>query len=198
MKLFLLALLVTVIALPGFSLQKNKAVTGKTVKPKPVAQEASTKAAPTTTAMKELPALKLQDFAGKTVKQEELGAKVYVVDFWATWCGPCITEIPNYNRLQEKYADKGLKVLGVTLASGEAAEVKPYIEKFKMKYTVLLGDDNQTGDLRIMGFPTTYVVTKDWKIYKTYIGMRAGKAEQIDADIQKLLAEEQAPESGKQ
>jgi len=198
MKLFLMVLLISVFALPGLSVQKTssaKAKAGQEVAPKP---EAATKPAPASGTLKELPTLNLQDFNGKTVKQADLGAKAYVVDFWATWCGPCIVEIPNYNRLQEKYGDKGLKVLGVTLASGDAAEVKPYIEKFKMKYTVLLGDDNQTGDLRIMGFPTTYVVTTDWKIYKTYIGLRAGKAEQIDADIQKLLAEDHTESSSKQ
>jgi thiol-disulfide isomerase/thioredoxin len=194
MKLFLMLLLISVFALPGLSVQKTsptKAKAKQQVAPKP---EAETKATPPSGALKELPTLNLQDFSGKTVKQTDLTAKAYIVDFWATWCGPCIVEIPNYNRLQEKYGDKGLKVLGVTLASGEAAEVKPYIEKLKMKYTVLLGDDDQAGDLRIMGFPTTFVVTKDWKIYKTYIGLRAGKAEQIEADIQKLLSEEQVSE----
>src|SRR5262249_31558637 len=114
MKLFLIALLAAISALPAFSIQKNKAANQS-----PAAN----------TPLKTLPTLNLQDFDGKTVKQEDLGVKVYVVVFWATWCGPCIIEIPNYNRLQEKYADKGLKVVGVTLASGEAKEVKPYVDK---------------------------------------------------------------------
>jgi hypothetical protein len=77
----------------------------------------------------------------------------------------------------------------VTFASGEAKEVQPFISRFKMKYTVLMGEDGQAGDLGIMGFPTTYVVTKDWKIYKKYVGAGPKKAEQIEADIQKLLGE---------
>lgn len=138
-------------------------------------------------ALKTLPQMELKDFAGKAVKQQDLGGKAYIVDFWATWCGPCIVEIPAFNRLQEKYADKGLKVLGVTLASGEAKEVAPFVSRFKIKYTVLMGDDDQLGDLNVMGFPTTFVVTKDWKIYKKYTGAGPKKSEEIEADIQKLL-----------
>ena len=137
--------------------------------------------------LKPLPTLKLTDFAGKPVTQEEFNGKAYIVDFWATWCGPCIVEIPHFNRLQEKYADKGLKVIGVTLASGEAKEVKPLVDRHKMKYTVLMGDDEQAFDLQIMGFPTTCVVTQDWKVYKRYTGLGAKKAEQIEADILHLL-----------
>jgi thiol-disulfide isomerase/thioredoxin len=147
----------------------------------------ATQAAASDNPLKALPQMQLKDFAGKAVKQEELGGKAYIVDFWATWCGPCIVEIPAFNRLQEKYADKGLKVLGVTLASGEAKEVAPFITRFKMKYTVLMGDDDQLGDLNVMGFPTTFVVTKDWKIYKKYTGAGPKKSEEIEADIQKLL-----------
>ena len=171
MKSFLLTIVFALLAVPVFSVPPLAAAqadaNGDTLKP--------------------LPQMQLKDFAGKSVKQQELGGKVYVVDFWATWCGPCIIEIPSFNRLQEKYADKGLKVLGVTLASGEAKEVQPFITRHKMKYTVVMGDDDQLGDLNIMGFPTTFIVTKDWKIYKRYVGAGSKKALEIDADIQKLL-----------
>jgi thiol-disulfide isomerase/thioredoxin len=147
-------------------------------------------------ALKALPQLQLKDFAGKPVKQADLGGKAYIVDFWATWCGPCIVEIPAFNRLQERYADKGLKVVGVTLASGEANEVQAAMKELvtkkniSMKYTVVMGDDNQLGDLNVMGFPTTFVVTRDCKIYKRYTGAGPKKVEEIEADIQKLLQEQ--------
>jgi thiol-disulfide isomerase/thioredoxin len=134
-----------------------------------------------------LPILSLKDFDGKAMTSEQFKGNVLVVDFWATWCGPCIIEIPEFNRLQEKYEGKGVKIIGVTLASGEAKEVKPFISRHKMRYTVLMGDDNQAYDFNLVGFPTTYVVTKDLKIYRKYIGAGPGKAGRLEADIQKLL-----------
>jgi thiol-disulfide isomerase/thioredoxin len=134
-----------------------------------------------------LPDISLQDFEGKKVASGELKGNILLLDFWATWCGPCIAEVPMLNKLQEKYADKGLKVIGVTMASGEAKEVKPFVGRAKMKYRVLMGDDDQAYDFNIIGFPTTYLVTKDLKIFRKYVGAGAPKAAQIEADIQKLL-----------
>lgn len=135
--------------------------------------------------LKSLPELRMQDFDGKPVKADSLKASVYVLDFWATWCTPCLKEIPTMNRLQESYADKGVKVVGVTFASGAADEVKPFVTGRNMKYTVLIGDDDQANDFIAVGLPTTYVVTGGLKIFKTYLG--AGHAAEIEADIQTLL-----------
>ncbi len=74
------------------------------------------------TALTPLPEINLQDFDGKKVAAGQLKGSVLVLDFWATWCNPCIAEIPAWNNLQQKYGDKGVKVIGVTLASGDAKE----------------------------------------------------------------------------
>jgi thiol-disulfide isomerase/thioredoxin len=146
--------------------------------------------------LKALPDVHLVDFDGKPVKADSLKGSVYVFDFWATWCGPCLLEIPVWNQLQAKYGDKGLKVIGVTMASGDAKEVKPFVAKRNMKYTVLLGDDDQTYDLNVIGFPTTYVVTGDMKIYSKYIGTSARKAAKIEADIQEILKRQATTATG--
>ncbi|HKQ05204.1 MAG TPA: TlpA disulfide reductase family protein [Blastocatellia bacterium] len=146
--------------------------------------------------LKALPEVHLVDFDGKPVKADSLKGSVYVFDFWATWCGPCLLEIPVWNQLQAKYGDKGLKVIGVTMASGDAKEVKPFVAKRNMKYTVLLGDDDQTYDLNVIGFPTTYVVTGDMKIYSKYIGTSARKAAKIEADIQEILKRQATTATG--
>ena len=132
--------------------------------------------------------LKLQDLQGKKIDiNHDLKGKVLVVDFWATWCGPCIAEIPEFNELQKEFAGKNVEVLGVAMSSGELADVKPFVKKHNMQYTIFLGDDDQTYDLNISGYPTTYLVTKDWKVYNVYVGAGPGKHKQIVADIEKLL-----------
>jgi hypothetical protein len=73
------------------------------------------------------------------------------------------------------------------MASGDAAEVKPFVARNKMKYSVFMGDDEQAYDFNVFAFPTTYIITKDMKIYKKYIGTGPAKAAQMEADIQKLL-----------
>jgi thiol-disulfide isomerase/thioredoxin len=171
MKLFFVLVAMFALVVPAASKQDSR-----------VAEES-----PAGAELKQLPEIKLQDFAGKAVGSEKLKGSVLVLDFWATWCGPCIAEIPTFNHLQEKYADKGVKVIGVTLSSGEAKEVQPFVTRNKMKYTILMGDDDQAYDFNIIGFPTTILVTRDGKIFRRYVGTGPRKAEQIDSDIQKLL-----------
>lgn len=137
--------------------------------------------------LKTLPQINLQDFAGKSVSTDRFKGKILVVDFWATWCVPCIEEVPKFNQLQQKYEGQGVQVIGVTLASGDAKEVKPFVAKNKMKYAIYIGDDDQVYDLNVVAFPTTYVVTRDMKVFRRYIGTSPGKAAGIEADIQKLL-----------
>lgn len=138
--------------------------------------------------LKDLPRINLQDFAGKPVATDQFKGKILVLDFWATWCVPCLAEVPKFNHLQEKYKDRGVQVIGITLASGDAKEVKPFVTQNKMKYSIFIGDDDQVYDLNVVAFPTTYVVTRDMKVFRRYIGTSPGKAAGIEADIQKLLA----------
>jgi thiol-disulfide isomerase/thioredoxin len=173
MKLFPTLILAIALAAPAFSLQGQ---TDGTAQPS------------STDELKALPPINLQDFEGKTVQADQFKGNIVVLDFWATWCVPCIAEIPTLNRLQQKYGASGVRVVGVALASGDAKEVKPFIGRNKMKYTVLLGDDDQVYDLNVIAFPTTYLVTRDMKIFRRYMGAGPRKAAEIEADIKKLLA----------
>lgn len=97
------------------------------------------------------------------------GDKVYVVEFWATWCGPCRQSIPHLSELQKKYKDKGVVFIGVS--NEDADTVRPFVEKqgAKMEYTVALDKDRQTSKdymeaFNQDGIPTAFVVDKQARI----------------------------------
>ncbi len=113
-----------------------------------------------------------------------------VIDFWATWCQPCIVEIPKFNQLHEAYQGKDVQVIAITIES-DRDDIAPKVQETGMKYPVLVGNDDVVGGFGgIIGFPTTFVVTKDWKIYKKYMGALPDKQERLKKDIEKLLGEE--------
>src|SRR5437870_11023930 len=104
------------------------------------------------------PAFSLPDLQGKKTRSSDLQNSVVVLDFWATWCVPCVGEIPAFNQLQEKYSRQGVKVIGLAVQSGWARDIKRFAAKYKMRYTILVGTDDTVGDFDVIGFPTTYVI----------------------------------------
>jgi thiol-disulfide isomerase/thioredoxin len=117
-----------------------------------------------------------------------LQGKVSVIDFWATWCVPCITEIPAFNELHTAYQGKDVRVVAITVESPYFS-IADKVKEYGMKYPVLVGNDDVVGGFGgVLGFPTTFVVTKDWKIYKKYLGVLPDKHKRIKKDIEDLLA----------
>jgi len=141
-------------------------------------------------ALQPAPAFDLEAVDGTRFSSKALEGKVVLVDFWATWCQPCIEEIPRWNELYSRYQGKGFVVLGMTIRSGWASDIKPDAEKLKIAYPVVVGNDGvEKGFGGIWGFPTTFLVNRKGQIYKKYTGTYPQKQTQIEADIQKLLAE---------
>jgi thiol-disulfide isomerase/thioredoxin len=135
------------------------------------------------------PHFELENIAGGTTKSDDLKGRVSIVDIWATWCEPCITEIPKFNRLYEQYKEKDVRVVGVTVLSPHDT-IASKAKEFGMKYTVLVGnDDIVDGFGGVIGWPTTFVLTKDLQIYKKYVGALPDKEDRIKKDIEALLTQ---------
>jgi thiol-disulfide isomerase/thioredoxin len=133
------------------------------------------------------PAFDLASLRGGRLNSEDLQGKVLVVDFWATWCQPCIQEIPNYNTLNAEQDSDKFVMVGVTVESGSFEDVEPYLEELGIEYPLVMGDDDVVAGFGgLIGFPTTFVVSPDWKIYKKYLGMQPDKKEKIEQDILEL------------
>lgn len=117
------------------------------------------------------PAWTLNDVDGNPVSSESLKGKVVVVDFWATWCPPCREEIPHYIEMQKELGPKGLVIVGVSLDAKGPAVVKPFIEKYGMNYTVVMGDDEIAEVFGgIEAIPTTFVIDREGRIASKKIG----------------------------
>jgi thiol-disulfide isomerase/thioredoxin len=115
------------------------------------------------------PALTFKDLDGKKVSLASFKGKVVVVDFWATWCEPCKTEIPGYIELQQKYGAEGLVVVGVSLDKKKPAAVKKFAGEMGMNYTLVMGaiedldafGGEQGGDIIL---PTTFLINRAGRV----------------------------------
>jgi thiol-disulfide isomerase/thioredoxin len=132
------------------------------------------------------PSWKLQDLDGRTVQSADFKDKVVILDFWATWCGPCRREIPGFIDLQKQYADKGLIVVGVSLDQGGASAVKSYTAKAGINYPVVLGDETIVRAFGgVEAIPTTFIIDRKGRIVNKHVGF-VPKAE-FETEIKPLL-----------
>ncbi|HJU42483.1 MAG TPA: TlpA disulfide reductase family protein [Vicinamibacterales bacterium] len=115
----------------------------------------------------------IKDVDGNNVSLSTYKGKVVLLNFWATWCGPCKAEIPGFVRLQEKYRDKGLVIVGYSV-DDTAEKAKAYAAQYKMNYPILLGEgkeDLQDAYGPIWGLPSSFIISKDGKVCRKHIGI---------------------------
>jgi peroxiredoxin len=135
---------------------------------------------------KDAPGFALKDADGKTVHLSDYRGKVVLLDFFATWCGPCKIEIPWFIEFERKNKDKGFAVLGVSMDDEGWEIVKPFLAQMGVNYRVVIGNDS-TGQLYggVEALPTTFLIDRQGKIAAVHVGL-AGKRDFEDG-IQQLL-----------
>jgi peroxiredoxin len=132
------------------------------------------------------PEWKLNDLDGKEVKLSDFKGKVVILDFWATWCGPCKLEIPGFVNLQKEYGDRGLRVIGVSLDEGDSKLVKTFAKRMAINYPVLLGNNKITSDYgSVEAIPTTFIIDQQGMIAGKHVGYVEKR--QFETEIKMLL-----------
>lgn len=141
----------------------------------------------------------LKDLDGRDVRLADYQGKVLLLDFWATWCGPCKVEIPGFVDLYNRYKSRGFEVVGVVVLD-LFAKARPFAQQFKMNYPILDGNDRE--DIEdafgpMFGLPTSFMIGRDGRICSKHVGLPAYKSstgpiekavrDTFEAEIRSLL-----------
>jgi thiol-disulfide isomerase/thioredoxin len=179
-------ILATLVAIVAFALFANRATRLPSTRVAKTSQENKLAASPDFT---------LKDLEDHDVSLSQFKGKVVLVNFWATWCGPCKIEIPWLVELQDKYAARGFTVLGVAMDEEGKSAVAPFVrkERFKvggtsqsMNYPIVLGNDATADKFGgLIGFPTSVLISKDGRVVKRVDGLVS--YDEIDKAIQSQL-----------
>ncbi|MFB6232246.1 MAG: TlpA family protein disulfide reductase [Salinibacter sp.] len=137
---------------------------------------------------KPVPDLTLKTLDGRSIRLAQQEGRVLLINFWATWCGPCRKEIPDLKALHSKFNSKGLTVIGVALDRKGREVVKPYVEEQAIDYPIVVDSEGTVeaafGPIR--GLPTTVVVNANGKITKRILGLFP--TDQMRPVLRELLA----------
>lgn len=144
--------------------------------------------APSESQPRTLPKFKITLVDGTVVQSRDVKGKIAVVDFWGTWCKPCLAEIPEYNAFYREYKEKGVVFLGLAAESGSAKEVREAGQRLKIEYPIAAPSWEQIdsfGEIAI--FPTTFVYGKSGKIEKEFVGASPIKQKSLRETVDRLL-----------
>lgn len=152
--------------------------------------EAAVSAVPLASAASDLaPDFKVTRINGETFSLSAHKGKVVLIDFWATWCPPCIAEIPHFNELYAAYKPRGFEMIGLSVDQGGRKVVEPFVVSRGVTYPVAMADDalvDAYGGIR--GLPTSFLIDKQGRIAEKFLGYREKQV--FEAAIKRLLAEQ--------
>lgn len=142
------------------------------------------------------PNIELTDLSGETVRlEDELGEKVILLDFWATWCPPCREGLPVVDAIAKAYKDEPVAVYGVNIMEHED-QVKGFLQSNNLELPVLLDTTGIVAqDYAVEGIPQTVIIDLEGKVHTVHVGLSPWFESTLKSDIDALLARGKSPES---
>ena len=132
------------------------------------------------------PEFSLEKIEGGRISLSELKGNVVIVDFWATWCPPCVKEIPEFIELYKTYNSQGFVMVGISVDRGGPGVVKQFVEKNSVNYPVVMADMDVVNAYEVFaGIPTTFIIDRQGNIVEKVIGYQS--KDFFEEHIKKLL-----------
>ncbi len=151
-----------------------------------VSDQASTEAAAAASPREPAPDFTLKDIEDRDVRLSDYEGKVVLLNFWATWCGPCKIEMPWFVEFQQKYKDRGFSVIAVSMDEEGWDVVRPFLEDLKPNFPVVIGNDEMGDEFGgVVALPTTFIIDKEGKIASSHQGL-VSKGD-YEEEIEELL-----------
>src|SRR5919109_2182981 len=131
----------------------------------------------------------LPDLQGNMVQLSALRGKVVFINIWATWCPPCVEEMPTMQRLYDRLHDRGLEILAISIDALGAQVVAPFMQQYRLTFPALLDPAGSIERLyRTSGVPESFVVDKQGRLVEKVVGPRDWSHPQVVAMFERLLA----------
>ena len=134
-----------------------------------------------------MPELVMTRLDGGTWRMADHRGQVVLVNYWASWCGPCVEETPGLVRVAKELGPRGLAVVGIAMDEGGTQKVREFVDEFEVAYPVTLPPPLSQMTYGMMGLPTTVLLDRRGRVAKTYVG--AVRQADFERDVRTLLAE---------
>lgn len=116
------------------------------------------------------PAIVLEDYYGKPINIESFRGKTVLINFWATWCGPCVEEMPSLQKFKTRFDTRKFEVLAVNVGESKA-RVEAFLRKMAVDFPIAMDPQSETArEWKVRGYPTTFIVGPDGKIRYYHVG----------------------------
>lgn len=141
---------------------------------------------------KPMPTFSMTTLDGKTINNQSLRNRVTVIDFWATWCGPCRAASPKLDAMHKEFSDKGLQVIAANVwergrdgkPQTDGSNARAYIKEHGYSYTVTINNDKLAEQIQVEGVPTFLIVDRQGRVAEVMVGFNESRLRQA---VQRLL-----------
>jgi len=137
------------------------------------------------------PAFSLKNLQGGHSRLSDYRGQVVLLNFWATWCGPCRAEMPSMEKLWQTYRDQGLVVVAVSTDNGGESRIKNFARRLELTFPILLDPDSQASDAyQVSGIPVSFLIDRQGRVVARILGSKDWSSEATVQQVEGLLKQQ--------